>query len=229
MSTLYRNQSGIIDVENYDYLNIAIIGLGSIGSFTALALDKLGFKNLILIDGDRVEKHNTTTQLYHINNVGEYKVNAMRGYLNNKPQVHASKINSKSVLDVDVIFVCVDSLKQRKIILKSILDTYQKTKGPKLIVDGRMHRLFYKVCTVDLKKPNDLKKYANGLMAKPFKGACTEKGIIQNVFAVVATMTEQFKKCLKGQDYFSELTCNLEMFEVLGSGKNSMNKKKKVK
>ena len=43
----YQNQSGILNIDEYDYLKIAIVGTGSIGSFLALALNKLGFKNLI--------------------------------------------------------------------------------------------------------------------------------------------------------------------------------------
>ena len=123
MTEILRNQLGILNTEEYDYLKISIIGCGSIWSFLAVALNKLGFKNLMLIDPDKVEPHNVATQMFEKSDVGNYKVSALRRKLEGNITVHQVKVNAKHKIKADIVFVCVDSLKQRKIIIKSILDS----------------------------------------------------------------------------------------------------------
>lgn len=225
MTELFRNQSGIIDVEDYDYLKLAIIGCGSIGSYLALALNRMGFKNFMLIDDDKVEKHNYTTQYYSIQHVGSSKVNALRTQLTGNISVHETKLTSKKKIDADVIFVCVDSLKERKKIANAILESYEKygPEKPRLIIDGRMHRLVYQVFTIDMEDEDTLDKYVKGLFNKEFKGKCTEKGIIHNIFAVVSVMVEQFKKCMNGEKFPVAITGDLEnyMYSIRWSGKHN--------
>ena len=93
----------------------------------------------------------------------------------------------------------MDSLEQRKIITNAVLTSYEKYNKPKLIIDGRMHRLIFRVFTVPLDNTNLLKSYIEGLLDDEYDGDCTEKGIIQNVFAVVAVMVEQLKKVIKAE------------------------------
>ena len=207
---LYRNQSSILNIEDYDYLKIAIMGLGSIGSFLAVALNKLGFKNLILIDDDIVEAHNVTTQFYFKNSVGSLKVDALSNYLTGNISVYNTKVTPVNKIDADIVFVCVDSLKQRKFITKAILDSYEAFGKPKLLIDGRMHRLVFQVHTIPVENQELLNKYVESTMDKEFVGACTEKGIIQNVFALVSMMVEQLKKVLKGEEYHATIHTDFE-------------------
>jgi molybdopterin/thiamine biosynthesis adenylyltransferase len=213
MAGRFRNQVDILDIDAYDYLKIAIVGAGSIGSFLALALNKLGFKNLIIIDDDKVEDHNVATQYYHARDKGQHKVQALRRELEENVAVHATKVKATHKIKADVVFVCVDSLKQRKIILKSILDSRDKYNSkPSLIIDGRMHRLLFRVYTIPLNNAELVKKYTKSLMGTEFKGKCTEKGIIQNAFAIVSTMVEQLKKVVNGEKYHAILNCDFENF-----------------
>ena len=215
---VYRNQVGIIDIEDYDYLRIAIIGLGSIGSFLAVALNKLGFKNLIIIDDDVVEPHNITTQLYFQKDIGKSKTDTLkRCYLKGNINAYNQKVNSLNKLEADIVFVCVDTLKQRKLISKAILESYDDFKVPKLIIDGRMHRLVFRIFTVPIENQKVLNKYVKGTMEKEFAGACTEKGIIQNVFVIVAMMVEQLKKVIKGEDYYAIINCDFERLTFVNS------------
>ena len=215
---VYQNQIGIIDVEDYDYLRVAIIGLGSIGSFLAVALNKLGFKNLIIIDDDIVEQHNITTQFYFQKDVGKSKTDALkRCYLKGNINAYNQKVTSLNKLEADVVFVCVDTLKQRKLISKAILESYDEFKVPKLIIDGRMHRLVFRIFTIPLENQQMLNNYVKGTMGKEYVGACTEKGIIQNVFVIVAMMVEQFKKVIKGEDYYAIINCDFERLTFVNS------------
>src|SRR3990167_195798 len=179
--SIFKNQSGIINIEEFDYLQISIVGMGSIGSFLSLALHKLGLGKIMIIDNDMVEKHNITTQFFFKRHIGQSKVSAIESQLDGEIQKYEQKVQSNHEIKADIVFLCVDSLKQRKIIMKSILDSYEKYKRPKLIIDGRMHKLVFRVLTVDLTKPDILEQYVDGMFGKEFVGTCTEKGIIQNV------------------------------------------------
>ena len=222
--SIFRNQSGILNVDEYDYMKIAIVGNGSIGSFLALALNKLGFKNLILIDDDKIEKHNVPTQFYFNTDIGKYKVNALNNYLEGNITTFVNKVKPNHKMNADVVFICVDSLKQRKIILNAILTSYEEYNKPKLIIDGRMHRLIFRVFTLSLKNTDLLKNYIEGLLDDEYEGDCTEKGIIQNVFAVVAVMVEQFKKVVNGEPYSDLVNCDFEQYLFIQSAKLGVEK-----
>ena len=215
----YQNQSGILNIDEYDYLKIAIVGTGSIGSFLALALNKLGFKNLILIDDDTIEKHNVPTQFYFNTDVGEYKVKSLNNYLEGNITTFKTKVKKFHKMNAHVVFICVDSLEQRKIITHAVLASYEKYNKPKLIIDGRMHRLIFRVFTVPLDHTNLIKSYIEGLLDDEYGGDCTEKGIIQNVFAVVAVMVEQLKKVIKGEPYSAVVNCDFERYSFIQSTK----------
>lgn len=197
-----------------------IIGVGTIGSFLALGLNKMGFKNIILVDDDTVEVHNIPTQFYFFGDVGESKVKSLDNYLEQgEITTYHTKVKSDSIIESDVAFICVDSINQRKLIFNAILDTYKKKGYPKLVIDGRMHGLVFRVFTISMENSSSIKRYVEGLMDKEYEGDCGEKGIIQNVYAVTATMIEQFKKILNGEPYYHTLNCDFQSFSFIKNGK----------
>lgn len=217
MTERYRNQAGLIDIESYQYLDIAIIGVGSIGSFLAMALNKLGFKNLILVDSDTVEEHNIPTQFYQSRDIGLHKTLSLKRYLEGNISSYVGRVKEDNMVNADIVFVCVDSLEQRKIILSSILKSVDKYQVPKLLIDGRMHRLVFEVYTVDLQNKKSVKEYQKTLEQEEFSGACTEKGIIQNIFALVAFMVEQLRKVIENKDYSEKIYSDLEMLKFIAA------------
>lgn len=215
----YKNQVGILDVEKFQYLNIAIVGCGSIGSFVAQALNKLGFEKLILVDPDKVEPHNTCQQLYNSDDIGDSKASSLKLLLDKNTSKNictfTEKVDANSKFECDVVFVCVDSLVARKSIINSIINTRDLPNSPKLLVDSRMAGLLFNVFTIDLTNVEMVENYVQGLInGKEHEGACTEKGIIQNVFAIVGVAVEQFKKVLKNEPYKHTLIGNWETYEV---------------
>jgi len=227
LSDVYKNQTGIVDIEMFNYLKIAIVGVGSIGSFLAIALNKLGFKNIILIDDDIVEEHNPTTQFYFPSDVNKTKVTALSHYLKGNVSTYKAKVTSKNKIDADIVFLCVDSLVARKVITKAILESYLEFKRPKLIIDGRMHRLIFSVYTIRLDDQKLMNKYVQSTMEESFEGNCTEKGIIQNIFGVVGVMIEQLKKTLNGEDYNAIIECDFERLVFITSEEKTFKKVKK--
>ena len=59
-------------------MRFAVCGVGALGSNLALTLVKMGAKNMLLIDKDRVESRNLATQAFGLEDVGAPKVEVLR-------------------------------------------------------------------------------------------------------------------------------------------------------
>jgi molybdopterin/thiamine biosynthesis adenylyltransferase len=57
---------------------VTICGAGALGSHLADNLARQGFRDLRVIDRDRIEEHNVGTQLYGASDVGAWKVEVLR-------------------------------------------------------------------------------------------------------------------------------------------------------
>lgn len=109
-------------------LKIGIIGLGSVGSFVAEQLSRMGFENLTLIDFDIIKTHNLDRTLSATkNDIGRLKVSviedlikkshtASRIMLNTIPYSIAEKEGYLAALDCDALFSCVDRPRARRIL-----------------------------------------------------------------------------------------------------------------
>ncbi len=80
---------------------ITICGAGAIGSQMVDNLARQGFRNLRVIDFDRVEQHNVNTQIYGIGDVGALKVDVLKNQLFRSLELEidvvAKKLESRSV------------------------------------------------------------------------------------------------------------------------------------
>src|SRR3990167_9189169 len=77
METRFKNQSGLLSVDKLDK-RIIVIGCGAIGSFVTMTLAKMGFKNILVYDEDKIENHNISNQLFPEYMVGKFKVDALK-------------------------------------------------------------------------------------------------------------------------------------------------------
>lgn len=57
---------------------LIIVGLGTIGSYLVDLFSRIGFENIIIIDGDKVEEKNISAQLYYSSDIGNYKVDVLK-------------------------------------------------------------------------------------------------------------------------------------------------------
>ena len=74
---LYINSGNQEKIKNYRVL-IGGCGLGSVIAECAL---RLGFENICIIDGDKVELSNLNRQNYTYNDIGKFKVDALKARL----------------------------------------------------------------------------------------------------------------------------------------------------
>ena len=74
----FARQQDLVPAERLAELAVTVIGVGAIGRQVALQLAAIGARRLQLVDFDRVDYSNVTTQGYSADDVGSAKVRAMR-------------------------------------------------------------------------------------------------------------------------------------------------------
>lgn len=101
---------------------VAVCGAGALGSHLVDALARVGVVSLRAIDFDRVEEHNISTQLYGEDEVGLFKVEALRNHLFRATGVELDAVrktlsadNARTLLkDVGLVVDAFDNAKARQ-------------------------------------------------------------------------------------------------------------------
>jgi adenylyltransferase/sulfurtransferase len=186
----------ILDVNKLRKKTITIVGLGSLGSFTALLLAKNGI-NLNLIDFDKVSIENLSSQLYSRKDLKKYKTKALSKYLKKiNPEINIKSINKRLIssnlklLDSDLVIDCTDNLDTRFIIDSYVQKPWIHTAAIKTI------GLVYVV-------RNSLSDLYN---AKVSEDSCEQHGILNTAANMVASIAAtQAIKILLEKDYEKDL------------------------
>lgn len=79
---MFLRQLDIFNPANFEDTEVHIVGAGGIGSFTAVALAKLGLERIIIWDGDKIEKHNLPNQFHALDQLGKNKAIALSDTVN---------------------------------------------------------------------------------------------------------------------------------------------------
>lgn len=117
--------------EKVKKAQVAVAGLGGLGSNIAIALARLGVGYLKLIDFDVVEPSNLNRQQYFIRHIGMKKTEAMEGLISEiNPFVSTTTLDQKldkdnieSLLeDVDIIVEAFDNPSSKALLVNTILN-----------------------------------------------------------------------------------------------------------
>lgn len=126
---------GIKSMKKLSKLKLAVVGLGSIGSFLSEILVRSGFTKIKLIDRDFVEENNLDNQNFKQNDIGLSKVEAIELRLKEiNDQIEISKfaieLNYKNIgnilSDCDAILDATDNIETRMLLNEFCV----KTKKP---------------------------------------------------------------------------------------------------
>jgi hypothetical protein len=174
---------GLIDVERLHMTPITIIGTGSVGSFTALSLVKMGAHNIQVFDDDLIDEVNISNQFYRIKDIGEYKVDALQSLISDFEGIsimsHASKCNGTQELN-GIVIVALDSMLPRK----RIWDSIKGKEDVELFIDPRMGGRVARIYAVNPR--NGIEAYEKTLYTddNSTPERCTERTIIYNVLGI---------------------------------------------
>lgn len=187
----FKRQTGIFDPEKNKQFPISIVGCGSVGSFTALALAKMGANVAEVFDSDTVEEHNIPNQFFAKKNVSLKKTLALKlqleEYTDASPATKEN-VDKNTKLNGLIVVSAVDSMEQRKVVWQAV-----KKSKPMLYIDSRMGGRIFSVHSIDMLNEAEAKAYEEGL-SKAGKGLevpCTESSIIFNVLGVASVVCNQ--------------------------------------
>jgi len=199
----------IVMPEDLPY--VTMIGAGGIGSFTALALAKMGVENMTIYDYDKVEIHNLPNQLYGAEYLGEYKVTAAAEacaqFADVTPETRNSAFGKDDERVYGVVISGVDSMEAREAIWKKVK---YKPSIP-LYIDARMGAEVIRIYTINPCDPDEVEFYQRFLYSdkNALEERCTAKAIIYTGFAVASLLASQVKKYAKREPLSKEIIFDL--------------------
>lgn len=213
MDHRFERQSDLVPRDCLEGLSVDVIGVGAIGRQVALQLVALGVRNLRLIDFDRVEETNVTTQGYLAEDIGKRKVEATADFVRRIDPAIAvmticDRFRSRNGVR-EVVFCCVDSISARAAIWRTVQESCL------FWCDGRMLGEVIRVLTVV--RQNGYAPYEGSLFpqADAQRGACTSRGAIYTASIAAGLMLHQFTRWLRGVPLEPDHTLNLLASELV--------------
>lgn len=224
MDTRYSRQTDLVDSAIFS-TPINVIGVGGIGSFTTLALAKMGFTDISVWDYDKLEEHNLPNQFYPVKALGYDKVIALQTEIGawTGTGIKINGMYTGKELD-GLVISAVDTMSIRKLVYDSNRNNV-KCKG---IIDGRMGGQQMEVYTCIFGNNADRKIYKSTLYSDRETASvpCTQKAVIYNVLTIASWICNQARLSLSGKDYYRRLILDFENMILLSFDNTSATKKK---
>ena len=209
----FQRQQDLVPLDKLQSLTITVIGVGAIGRQVALQLAAIGASHIQLIDFDRVEPTNITTQGYLQRDLGQLKVAATAAQIHEiDPTITVTPIADRWRPEHptgEAVFCCVDTISARTAIWRSLQHRCQ------FWCDARMRGEVIRVLIATDQTFRD--KYASTLFfqTEAQSGPCTAKSTIFTSAVAAGLLVNQLSRWLRGISCDRDVTLNLlagEMF-----------------
>ncbi len=199
----YLRQQSLINQEKLSEMRIVIIGSGAIGSFTALALTKMGVQRMTLWDKDTVENHNISNQFYNKDALGLSKVSAVaaecKRFTPTGVDIESIRefYNGQSLDSFDVVIALTDNIEGRA----AALEAAKKSEKCQLYIDGRMGAEIFRSFAFNPKSVPDAEKYHKDYIEGVVNEVlpCTARAIIYNVLMASSIISSYVKRHVNGE------------------------------
>lgn len=204
--TRFSRQEDILDMKKLETTCATIIGAGSVGSFTALSLAKMGIGYITAYDNDGISEHNLSNQFYKNNQIDEWKVTALGNIIEEFADIAGYEENkilyTNQPLD-ELTIVCPDNMKTRR----EVYDQFMKQPQTKYLIDARMGGEMANIHLI-LDKQKDAIEYEKTLCkdeeVEPLK--CSERTIIYCVMMIASLICRTVKAVINEEkDYPKEI------------------------
>ena len=128
-------------------LNVAIYGVGGIGSWTAVNIARLGVDRITIIDPDTVNEVNMAGQLYQYSDIGKPKVETVTGIMSNFAQYYHTYTYRAHLSDITFfmknVTICgFDNMEARGIAfelwLKYLKSVQKESRNRYMFIDARL-------------------------------------------------------------------------------------------
>lgn len=180
---------------------ITVIGAGAIGSFTVLALAKMGFFNITVYDFDSVSEENMNCQWYRLTDIGRPKVEALKEIIKDFTGTEINAINNRfDKQPVDgIVISAVDSMAVRKHIWHEVKDNLDVL----WLIDPRMAAEYALTYVVSPNETSDIETYEKTLYsdANSVQEPCTAKSTMYTATMIAGHVAKQVKDVVTNSDY----------------------------
>ena len=216
MAKDFTRQLGIINQPEVAGKRVVLIGAGAIGSFTALALTKLGVEKLTVYDDDEITEHNLPNQFYPTSGVGFCKTRVLGQVIDqfNGVKIKWSKKRYKDQQLAEVTIVATDSMASRKL----VFDQFKKQKQTRYLLEARMGGEIGFAYCINKKSKKQMSMYKKTLYTDDQVAplGCTERSIIYNVLMISSLLCRAFKSLVnKEKDYPCEVIFDLRTMTLI--------------
>jgi hypothetical protein len=140
---------------------IHIIGAGAIGSWTTLALAKMGFAKITVFDHDAVDMVNMNSQFYGLEDINFPKAGALRDRILDMTGTQIDAVVDKYTGGKlsGIVIAAVDSMEVRKTIWENQIENPRC----RLVIDARMGAETALLYAMNPNKRDDIEGYPNSL------------------------------------------------------------------
>jgi len=208
-----ERQNIIYNPEEHPF-TACIIGIGNIGSHTALALARLGVRSLHLIDDDVIEEHNLSSQAYGTAHIGATKCDAVASLVHDiDPSITITQAVAHCSVDnlpataYDVLICGVDSLDARREIAQNVATSPVQ---PRIIIDGRIGGNQLEVHTYATAG-----EWTASIPAEADPDPCGGKYISYVSYAIASFITNTAKRFTLGQSYRKSFIMHLDTLDTV--------------
>ena len=161
--------SGASWYDSIHQKNVTIVGVGGIGSWTALLMSRLNVASITLYDGDVVESGNMSGQFFSDSSIDTFKVDAVfYGIRNYSRYLSVTGVNSNfdsNTPGTPIMISCLDSMSARRTVFEAWKRcvSVSEHKDECLFIDGRLSAEVMQVFAVQGDDTYNIQRYENTL------------------------------------------------------------------
>lgn len=202
MKADYRIRQSDLIPETVLRTPITVIGAGAIGSFTILALTKMGFDRIKVYDFDTVSDANMSCQWYRPKDIGKPKVEALQEIIREFTEVPIDAVNErfdgKQALE-GIVISSVDSMEVRKLIWEHV----KMNPATPWYIDPRMAAEYALSFVMNPHDTKDITAYENTLYtdANAVEEPCTAKATMYTATMIAGYVAKHVKDIVTAKPY----------------------------
>ena len=210
----HLRQLDIIDPSQLDF-PIHIIGCGSVGSWTALTLSKIGATQITVWDFDVVEEHNVPNQVYRPADAGKPKVEALaetiEAMTGNAVTIRNRRFDG--FVDRGMVVVAVDSMDARIDLWRTLRD-----QPFDWLIDSRMGAEVARILPVKVSSLTAQRDYGRTLYrsTEALREPCTSRSTAYCATGLASFIVAKVVKIVTGRPFSADVTIDFRNGLLLG-------------